>query len=185
MGALGRARRVVAPGVEWRALVEGERDVGAERRLDLHRRLGAHEALPPVDVRAEAHALLGDRQDAALAVTAAALDLLGHRAVAHREHLEAAGVRDDRPPPAHELVEAAEARDQLVAGLEEEVEGVAEHHLVPERLDLGRGERLDRGGRGERDERRRPHVAVRQTKNARAGLPGAGVDLERTCGHAG
>ena len=34
--------------------------------------------------------------------------------------------------PAHELVQAAEAVDQLVAGVEEQVEGVAEHHVVAE-----------------------------------------------------
>ena len=45
--ALGRARRVVAVDVEGRALVEHERDVRAERRLDLHRGLRAHEALEP------------------------------------------------------------------------------------------------------------------------------------------
>src|SRR3954470_185741 len=88
--ALGRASRVVAVDVERRALVERQRDVGAERRLDLHRRLGTHEALPTVDVGPEPDALLVDREDAALAVVGpSALDLLGHRSVAHREDLEA------------------------------------------------------------------------------------------------
>ena len=65
VGALGRARGVVAADVERRALVEGERDVGAERRLHLHRGLGRDEALAAVDVGAEAHALLLDREDRA------------------------------------------------------------------------------------------------------------------------
>ena len=169
MRALGRAGRVVAVDVERRALVEGERDVGAQRRLDLHRGLGAHELLVAVDVGAEAHALLADLEDAALAlVRAAALDLLGHRAVAHGEHLEAAGVGDDRPPPRHELVQAAEVVDQLVARLDEQVERVAEHHLEAERLHLGAVEALHgRAGR-ERHERRRLDLAVRR-KDARAG----------------
>src|ERR1051326_4836065 len=47
-----------------------------------------------------------------------------------------AGVRDDRPPPGHELVQPAELRDPLVAGADEEVEGVAEHHVVAELCDL-------------------------------------------------
>ena len=72
-----------------------------------------------VDVGAEAHALLLDREDRALAARpparSAALDLVGDRAVAHREHLEPARVGDDRPVPAHEPVQAAVARDQLVA----------------------------------------------------------------------
>src|SRR4051812_23397210 len=103
--ALGRAGGVVAVDVERGALVERQRDVGAERRLDLHARLRPHEALAAVDVGAEADAFLADLEDAVLAATgAAALDLLRHRPVAHREHLEATGVGDDRPPPRHELV---------------------------------------------------------------------------------
>ena len=118
---------------------------------------GAHEALRAVDVGAKAHALLLDREDAARAVGAArraALDLVGDGAVAHREDLEAARVGDDRPLPAHELVQPAEARDELVAGLEEQVERVAEDHVVAERGDLARLEALDRRLRRERDERR-------------------------------
>src|SRR3954468_23635666 len=116
--ALGRAGRVVAVDVERGALVERERDVGAERRLDLHGRLRAHELLGAVDVGAEAHALLADLEDAALAlVRAAALDLLGDRAVAHAEDLEAARVGDDRPPPRHELVQPTELLDERVTGL--------------------------------------------------------------------
>ena len=68
---------------------------------------GPHEALLAVEVGAEAHPLLLDRDDHRLALAAAALDLLGHRPVAHREHLVAARVGDDRAVPAHELVEAA------------------------------------------------------------------------------
>ncbi len=139
--ALHRAGGVVALDVERRALVEGERDVRAERRLDLHRGLRAHEALAAVEVGAEAHALLLDREDARGAPLLAALDLLGDRAVAHREHLVAAGVGDDRAAPAHELVQAAQLGDVLLARLDEEVEGVAEHHVVAERGDLGRLQR--------------------------------------------
>src|SRR3712207_7412598 len=61
----------------------------------LFRSLGPHEPLRPVDVRAEANALLLDREDPALAIAPAPLDLLGHRAVAHREDLGAAGVGDE------------------------------------------------------------------------------------------
>ena len=76
-----------------------------------------------VHVGAEAHALLLDREDRALArgrlavagAGWAGLDLIGDGSVAHREHLEAAGVGDDRPVPAHEAVQAAEALDQLGA----------------------------------------------------------------------
>ena len=68
VGALGRAGGVVAVDVERRALVEDEREVGAQRGLDLHRRLRRHELLRAVEVGAEAHAVLLDREDAALAL---------------------------------------------------------------------------------------------------------------------
>ena len=178
MRALHRARRVLALHVEGRALVERERDVRAERGLHLHRRLGAHEPLPPVGVGAEADALLLDRDHHRLAAVAAALDLLRHRAVAHREHLVAAGVGDDRPSPAHELVEPAHLRDQLVAGLDEQVEGVAEHHVVAQLGDLRRVQRLDRGGRGQRHEGGRPHRTVGRVDHACARSPVARGDLE-------
>ena len=164
---------VLARDVERRALVERERDVGAERGLDLHRGLRPHEALAPVDVGAEPDALLLDRQDAAVRRLAplgrAALDLLGDRAVPHREHLEATRVGDDRAAPAHELVQAAHPLDVLVPGLDEQVERVAEHHLVPERGHLVGLQRLDGRGRRQRHERRRVDVTVRGPKNARAG----------------
>jgi len=83
VGALGRAGGVVAVGVEGRALVEDQGDVGAERRLHLHRDLGRDEQLGAVAVRAEVHPLLLDRDHRAL-VTALAplpLDLVGDAAV--------------------------------------------------------------------------------------------------------
>ena len=176
--ALHRAGGVVALHVEGRALVEGERDVGAERGLDLHRGLGAHEALAPVRVGAEAHALLLDRDHHRLALVAAALDLLGHRAVAHREHLVAARVRDDRPPPPHELVQPAHLADQLVPRLDEQVEGVAEHHVVAQLGHLARVERLHRRRRGERHERGRADRTVRGLDHAGAGGAVTRADLE-------
>ena len=132
MRALHRRARVVAVHVERRALVERQRDVRAQGRLDLHRGLGAHEPLRTVGVRAESNSVLVDRQDPLWRLASAALDLRGHRAVAHGEHLEAAGVGDDRPGPAHELVQPAHLAHLLVTGLDEQVEGVAQHHLVAE-----------------------------------------------------
>ena len=57
--------------------------------------------------------------------------------VSQREHLEPAGVGQDRAAPAHEAVEAAELGDRLVARAEVQVVGVAEHDLRAERLELG------------------------------------------------
>ena len=53
--------------------------------------------------------------------------------VAEREDLEPAGVGQDGPVPAHEAVEAAELPDELVAGPEMQVVGVAEEDLGAER----------------------------------------------------
>src|ERR687891_526186 len=60
VGSLCGARRVVAIGVRRRALVEGERDVGAERGLDPHRLLRAEKAVRAVEERPEGDTLLGD-----------------------------------------------------------------------------------------------------------------------------
>ncbi len=180
VGPLGRAGRVVEVGVVRRALVEDERDVGAERGLDAHRLLGAHEALDAVEVGAKAHALLGDVEDRAVVARAAApaLDLVGDVPVREREDLKAARVGDDRAVPVHELVEAAELADALVAGPQVEVEGVAEDHLVAERRDLVRVEPPDRAGRRERDERGRRDLAVRSAEPPGPGGSVTRFDLE-------
>ncbi len=178
-------------GVERRALVEHERDVRAERRLDLHRRLRAHEPPRAVEIGAERHALLLDRQDRARALAAcpglrgAALDLVGHGAVPHREHLEPARVGDDRPVPAHEAVQPAELADQLVAGRQEQVERVPQHHVVAEVAGLADLQRLDDGLGRERDERGRADLAVGQLERPRPGVRvrRAGADVE--AGHGG
>ena len=171
VGALHRARRVVAIGVVGRALVEGQRDVGAERRLHRHRLLRAQEALRSVHVGAEAHALLADLEHLPLARLAPAppLDLVGDRAVGEREDLEAPGVGDDRPLPAHEPVQPAERRDSLRPRREHQVEGVAQHHLVAELGHLRRGQRANAAARRERDERRRLDRSVRRGGAARPG----------------
>ena len=168
--ALGGARRVVARDVEREALVEDQRDVGVQRALHGHARLRPEELLRSVDVGAEAHALLVDGEDraAALGVRVAALDLVRDGPVAHREHLEAAGVGDHRAVPAHEAVDAAEALHQLGPRGEEEVERVRQHHVVAERRRLLHLERLDDGLGGEGDERRRAHVAVGEVQGAGA-----------------
>ena len=182
--ALGRARGVLAVGVERRALVEDQRDVRAERGLDLHRGLGAHELRRAVEVGAEAHALLLDREDRARALAGelrgAALDLVRDGAVAHGEDLETAGIGDDRPVPALEAVQPAELLDQLVAGREEQVERVAEHHVVAEGGDLADLERLDDGLGRQRHEGGRAHLAVGELERAGAGVGAriAGADGE-------
>ena len=184
MGALHRPGRVVAGHVKRRALVEDERDVRAERGLDRHRRLRPHEAHAPVQVGAEPHALLLNRQDAAAGLrpgaATPALDLVGDSAVTHREHLKPAGVGDDRPRPAHHLVETAELGDQLGARGQKQVKRVPQDHLVPKLGHVPRLQRLDRAARRQRDERRRLDVAVSEVERPPpgAGVRAAGGDLE-------
>jgi hypothetical protein len=166
--------------VERRALVEDQRDVGVQRGLDLHRRLGPHEDLVAVARVAEGHALLGDPQHRLAArPRAGLLDLVGHVAVAHREDLEAARVGDDRPLPPHELVQAAELVDELVARVEPEVERVAQDHVEAERLDLPSLDAPDDALRRQRHEGGGPHRAVRGAQQARPGAAFACRDLER------
>src|SRR5262245_31821716 len=50
-------------------------------------------------------------------------------AIGEAKHLKAAAVRQDRPVPADEMMQAPTSRDQLVAGPQEKVIGVAENDL--------------------------------------------------------
>ena len=102
-----------------------------------------------VEVRAELHALLAD---------------LAHRREA--EDLVAAAVGQDRMRPADERVQAAGARDQLVAGTQVQVVGVAEDDLGARILDVAVRDALHRAARADRHERRRLHDAVRRRQHA-------------------
>ena len=127
------------------ALVEDHRDVGAERALHRHRLLRPEEELVAVEVGVEAAALLGE---------------LAHPR--EREDLEAAGVGEDRAVPAHEAVEPAGSGDHLGTGAQQQVVGVAEHHLGAELHEVARLERLHRAERAHVHEHRRVHGPVRR-----------------------
>ena len=79
-------------------LVEGDRDVRAERLLDRDGELRREPVGRAVEVAAERDAVLVDDPQ-----------------VAERHDLEAARVGQDRAVPVHEPVQAAEPRDPLVA----------------------------------------------------------------------
>ena len=100
-------------------LVEHHRDVGTELSLDVGRLFRRQQVRRPVEVRSEVRSLLVDgapRREA--------------------EHLIAAAVGEDRPRPADEAVEPAAPRDQVVAGTQIEMIGVAEEHLGAEPLEI-------------------------------------------------
>jgi hypothetical protein len=92
-----------------------------------------------------------------------------HAPLGEAEHLEAAAVGEHRARPADKPVQAAAARDQVVAGTEKQVVGVAEDDLRAERLEIGVAHRLHRALRADRHERRRLDHAVRRAKLAPAG----------------
>ena len=187
MGALHRALRVLARDVKRGALVEHERDVGAEGGLDRHRALRREEPLAAVHVGAKANALLVDREDRAGTVahrTPPPLDLVGHAPVPHGEDLEPTRVGDDRPLPAHEPVQAAHLGDQLGTRGEQQVKRIPENQLVAERGDVAGLERLDRALGRQWHERRRAHLAVGQVQRAAtgAGIGIASLDREHANG---
>ncbi len=181
--------------VKRHALVEHERDVGPERRLHFHRRLRRHEAAGAVEIRAEGDAVLADREDRSrtwrgvsgrpvAGLRRAPLDLVGDRPVPHGEDLAAAGIGDHRPVPRHEAVQSAQPSDQVVAGRQEEVE--REHHVEAQLARFAHFQGLDHPLGRQRDERRRPDLAVLQAQSARPRRAGviAGVYLEARHGRS-
>ena len=88
---------------------------------------------------------------------------------AEAEHLEAAGVGEERPRPAHEAVQAAVRGDDLEARAQPEVKRVAEHDLRAELDELVRRHRLDGAVGADRHEHRRLDGAVRELEPAAPG----------------
>ena len=70
--------------------------------------------------------------------------------------------------PADEAVQPAAPRDQIVAGTQVEMVGVAEENLGAERFEIAVRHALDGALRADRHERRRLDVAVRGRHHARA-----------------
>ncbi len=133
-------------------------------------RSGVSRWLGAVDVRLEGGALLGDLAD---------------RGEAH--DLEAARVGEDRAAPAHEGVQAAEARDALGAGPQHQVVGVAEHDVRPGRRAPASGpiHRLHRAGGADRHEGGRANDAAGCCDLAETRRPVLGDEAVGEGGHSG
>ena len=135
-----------------RALVQLHADIAPELLRDRHVVLRRPEHVAAVVIRGdEAHAVVRELHG-----------------VLMREHLKAAGIREDGPVPVHERVQAAQLGDGVRAGTHSQVVRVGEHDLgtqVPHRLG---GDALDVGLGAHRHEDRRGHVAVRGMEHARA-----------------
>ena len=97
-----------------RALVEDHDHVGVERGLHLHGDLRTQEHRISVHRRPEADTVLRELAQ-----------------LRQAEHLEAAGVGEDRARPVHEAVQAAVRADHLGPGTQHQVKGVAEHDRAP------------------------------------------------------
>ncbi len=98
------------------------------------------------------------------------------------EELEAAAVRQDRPVPTHEAVQAAGLLDHIEPGAHQQVEAVGENQLEPEVGELLGEDALDRGLAGHRHEDRRGRIAVRQAEAAGARVSVARGDREELHG---
>ena len=111
----GSHRRIRGSGAfAGRALVEHHGDVGTKILLNRDRTFGGQFEQSAVDVRAECNAGIGHVAD-----------------LRQAENLKSAGVSQDRPIPAHELVQSAQFGNQLVAGPQGEVIRVAQDDLSP------------------------------------------------------
>ncbi|MND51056.1 hypothetical protein D3C80_420350 [compost metagenome] len=145
-----------------RAFVENHHNVGAQVTLDLHRLFRPHEHLGAVDRRSEGHALLLD---------------LAHRAQA--EHLETAGVGQNRAFPLHEIVQVAVLLDHFRARAQPQVEGVAQNDFSASRLDIPWQHALDRAVGAHRHESRGLDGTAREGQTTATSLAISGQQLER------
>ena len=109
----------------------------------------------------------------------------GHLGNARQGHdLKAARIGQDRPVPAHEAVQAAQAVNALGRGAQHQVIGVAQDDAGAGGLDLIDGESLDRGGGADRHEGGGLDFAPRQTHHAAPGLALSGLHLKLKSAHA-
>ena len=70
-------------------------------------------------------------------------ELKRHPHPGERKDLEAARIGENRPVPAHEAVKPAGGREDVSAGAQHEVVGVAEDDLRPQLIEVARLQRLD------------------------------------------
>ena len=163
--ALQRCQSVLARRRVGRTLVKGHRDVGAEGILYLRGKLRRQQQAAAVHMGAERHPLLAD--------------VLRRR---QREDLEAAAVREYRPRPVHEGMEAAQVAHEVMAGPLPQVIGIAAQHLNADALEVrpGAGPHDGLAGAGHERGRRDGPARGLDAPEARAG---GGVGCEKVEGH--
>ena len=126
-GAFHGLARLALGGRMPGAIIQRHGDVRAQRELHIHGVLRGEPHLGAVERRAKAYPLLGDAAQALQA-----------------EHLEAAGIGEDRVLPMHETVQPAMRGDDGRTRAQHEVEGVAENDLGAQSFELLGRHRLDR-----------------------------------------
>src|SRR6266850_913209 len=94
------------------AVIQDHQDVRAESHLNVDRRFGTQKMCAAVQMRLKSNSVIAD---------------VTQRAEA--EDLIAAAVRQYRPVPSHEFMQAAQACDGFVSGPQEEVIRIAKKNL--------------------------------------------------------
>eukprot|EP00760_Papus_ankaliazontas_P015013 PhM_4_TR16236/c0_g1_i1/m.98587 len=107
------------------------------RREDVHNVIELHHNIAPKSVL-YAHRVFGLKQQHRPVVAALELDALLRdlREAQQRDHLEAAGIRQDVPVPTSETVKATDGPQQLLAGPQPQVVRVSQQQLAPEAAHL-------------------------------------------------
>ncbi|CRM95883.1 hypothetical protein [Pseudomonas sp. 22 E 5] len=148
----GNPRHVLVSRVR-RAFVKDHHNVGTQVPLHLHRLFRPHEYFGAIYRRGEGHALLLD---------------LAHGAQA--EHLEAAGIGEDRALPFHEVVQVAVLLDHFRARAQPQVEGIAEDNFGAGGDDVARQHAFYGAVGTDRHERRGLYSAAREGQATSTGF---------------
>src|SRR5215467_11701194 len=82
---------------------------------------------------------------------------------AQAEHLKAAGISQDRPFPAHKVVQPAEIANQLMPGPQIKMISITKNDMCAQLFDRILGHALDRSRRGQRHEDWCFHRAMRRS----------------------
>ena len=153
-GALQRGFSLVARRGSFNAFVENHCDVGTEGQLNLGGFFGCEQMFGAVEMRSEAHAFIGN-----FAKFGKAEDLI------------ATGIGQDGAGLGHELMQAAEAANQLMARTQIKMIGVGEDDFRAKFFERFLRKRLYGSLRANRQKKRCLHHAMRrgQAAAARAG----------------
>ena len=133
------------------AFIQDHGDVRPQGELNLGGFFWGEEMLRAVEMRAEAYPFIGHFSQ-----------------FGEAEDLIAAGIREDGTRPRHELMQAAELADQLVAGAQIKMIGIGEDDFRAEFFERFIAQAFDGGLRADRQEERRLHHAVRSSEAAAA-----------------